>query len=1669
MPAGVVVAEEKIRALLAGGRFVSAWRCLEPSFAAGLRAGEGAFLRLAHEVCWRIGSDRRRYWVARAAWARHRDRLWSWNQRLFDLIRRGRMFAAWELLQQEDRPAPTDADEALQFELVSARTFADLRDFSSAEAALGRALALAPDAAATWRERAWTALERDDLDGAIATVAAARQRWPDEPMLREQQCWLLLQRADPTAALAALAEADAALESPSLKWLRGQALFEAGDLGSARDLLREVVAVDLLERPARVAATMLLARIERMRGDDGAALNALTAAGPTMRKWAERLRAFIDGGAATGSGRVQLTVPFIRQDHVTCSPATMASLLAHAGVAVDQREIAAQITYDGTPSHAEMTWAQGRGLRIWFFQFDAAVAYQLIDRGLPFAISTRFEQSGHRQALIGYDKALGTFLLRDPGRRDLQEVDARWLEKLVRTRGGDCALIVPAEREAEVPVALLPLHAETQLLQQLRQAYDQRDLATVERLATRFDDLPDSIVRWEAQSRIAMERGDRRRRLSLWQQAYEANRDDPYWQYHHAVELRSQDRWATFVEVLQRHIDNGSPFLAMLLADHQRLAAPTRAQAEWLARRAIRALPRRSSAVRLLADILWDDPPRRRHAVAIYRLASLLEPFDEALAQSCFQAWWHLGEAEQGLQFLRERVATLGHKRSLPGATLARALEQLHRRTEAVTTLRQALAGHEDPDVREQLFDLLLADGEREAAMALLADPALWRPMALHQARYRLARGAGDHAAAAAALAAAVAIDGTSASLQVMRLRAVLAEQGRAAALAEVERVIAAHGEDPALLVAMHEFYEDLEERAASEALLRRLVAEHPAEGWLRGRLGRFLVIAGRAAEAVPIVEQLLRETPDSVAVWLDAIDVAEQLGDRALARQRGAEAAVRWAAEPALLRRRRGVAGSAEEAIAAVREAMAWLLESTRPPAADTLDNLAQVIAEDLTPAEAATFLERLQGKFPGQPAIAAARCRLLQQEDPAAACRIGEQLVAEFAWMHDHWLLHARCLRAAGRRDDERRLLERLLERDPTVGQAYVELGESLEEEGRTQEAMAIFERGIARAPTVAVLHGMRANLLWSFGARAEAIAAADHAATLDPTYGWARRVQVLWRSECGDHQAALAAAQACVRDNPRWAHAHDLLATALDPLGRHDERIAALRSALACAPRLGAARSRLLDALIELNRFAEAEEVIDEGLRLLGDVPELLLRRIEFVHARGELGVAREQLRKLLAAHADFARGWSRLLAWLDEERLDEEVLAIWREPPAALADNPTVHGYAAEVLLRRDDRPRAEKALRRALEIAPDYDWGRDQLANLLLNDQRPREVLALFPGATDPEQVPFHRAVVLARAAAATGDHGHAQRCFDRLLREPEADAGGLHAADRALLANAGRRHRRHLRSRLAASAQAREEVEHENCLQVLAMRGEGRAFFRGLTAFAAWLPEERREAAVARLLYVAKKGLDAAGVAAWARTNLRPPIRDTEAWGKIAYALSGRRGSRLLVDLTAGEYQRAGVRGWMLANLALAHVEVKEWDRAAAVAEYALREVPRDHSVWWHRRCLLEIAYERSDWPTCAELGEMASEEFPTVKVKVFEFTTLAQMAQVRGWWRRRRVLTQALPELLRLWRLADADDRGSSEPTELEWRRFFRLLPSLRTLSFAMGSFGRRVLGWFG
>jgi hypothetical protein len=156
-----------------------------------------------------------------------------------------------------------------------------------------------------------------------------------------------------------------------------------------------------------------------------------------MRKFYEVYEPVAEGQQREAR-RVHHKVPYVRQDELTCAPATLSAVLRWFGVDVPHDEAAGQITYTGTPDYRLHAFCKERGLEVRPFQFEEDAAKRLLDLGLPFCLGTRAPESGHLQALVGYDEDLGVWLVREPGVHHWIEIPMKGLRG--GGRGARCAV-----------------------------------------------------------------------------------------------------------------------------------------------------------------------------------------------------------------------------------------------------------------------------------------------------------------------------------------------------------------------------------------------------------------------------------------------------------------------------------------------------------------------------------------------------------------------------------------------------------------------------------------------------------------------------------------------------------------------------------------------------------------------------------------------------------------------------------------------------------------------------------------------------------------------------------------------------------------------------------------------------------------------------------------------------------------------------------------------------------------------------------------------------------------------------------------------------------------------------------------------------------------------------
>ena len=140
----------------------------------------------------------------------------------------------------------------------------------------------------------------------------------------------------------------------------------------------------------------------------------------------------------------------------TCAPATLSALSHFWGKPAPHLTVAEEICYAGTPIHASRRWAERQGWTVREFTVTWDSAKALLDQGIPFAMFTQSASSGHAQAVIGFDEATKSFIVRDSDFHHLVEYEADKLLEEQKLSAPAALVFVPPDRSSTLSGITLP-------------------------------------------------------------------------------------------------------------------------------------------------------------------------------------------------------------------------------------------------------------------------------------------------------------------------------------------------------------------------------------------------------------------------------------------------------------------------------------------------------------------------------------------------------------------------------------------------------------------------------------------------------------------------------------------------------------------------------------------------------------------------------------------------------------------------------------------------------------------------------------------------------------------------------------------------------------------------------------------------------------------------------------------------------------------------------------------------------------------------------------------------------------------------------------------------------------------------------------------------------------
>jgi cellulose synthase operon protein C len=609
------------------------------------------------------------------------------------------LLKTWQFTQNWVLPHDITPRQTAEWWALQAHLLGHWRDFDAADRLITQAQVFDPDNPWLGVEQAWLLAQQDRLDEALVVVETSLQLQPWHRSAIAMAAHLHDRLGQPDRAYKYLEASQNHLESGALVLQLAHRQKDQQDYDrAAQSYDRYEMLMPLLERRERECLAAWRSDVAYGQGDLA-----------QTRFWAKQVpgafyQALVDRLAENPvPERVLLPVKFVAQHHMTCVPATLAMLSQFWGMPIAQETIARAIDpageQAGISAQQQRHWAEQQGWLVREFTVTWESAMALIDRGLPFSVSTIDVSSAHLRAVVGYDKTLQQLLLRDPQQPNLAPVWATTFFVTYAATGPRGMVMVPADRadlleELDLPDAGL---------------YDQT-------LVTLVEEAPDHYITLQAQRHDYVQAirsgqgGDEAisALLLVLDRLLELFPDQP---------LFLQDKLCCW----QNH-DDRTPSLALLAKICAKPDCPpffwqayaielgqTNPKAIHLLHRSIRHLPHIPQNYAILGDILWLQGDRQ-NAVNLYRIAACLDNRSTRYACTYFLTASQIGQTAIGLEFMQQRWERWGDRSSEPGLTLFWAYQEAGQLDQAFMALDRACERRPD----DQGLRLAAAQNYRE-------------------------------------------------------------------------------------------------------------------------------------------------------------------------------------------------------------------------------------------------------------------------------------------------------------------------------------------------------------------------------------------------------------------------------------------------------------------------------------------------------------------------------------------------------------------------------------------------------------------------------------------------------------------------------------------------------------------------------------------------------------------------------------------------------------------------------------------------------------------------------------------------------------------------------------------------------------------------------------------
>ena len=1269
---------------------------------------------------------------------------------------------------------------------LKAMTLGGLRDFENAENYVNKALELEP-------KRPWLhvcrtfLLERQDrADEALAAAEYALELRPWYRPAVQNLAHRLVQSNRDDEALALMREGIERLESGDLRIQLAALLLETQQYKEARDIyhdLEKYLPLNHLDRKRPQWIEARKADATYYCGDyKSATVHAQKADSPFYKSMAEQLQ-----DESTPRKRVILPVKFVRQHHLTCAPATLTALSNFWEMPIEHLELAEEICFDGTPAHSERRWANNNGYITKEFRVTIETAAQLIDRGVPFTLTTVDPGNAHLQAAIGYDEYRQSILIRDPGERHFDEFPMKELLEHYAASGPRGMAMVPKEKADLLDGIDFPDAEFYDLLFDAEIALEKHDREQTESVIQRMRERDDNHrLTLRARGNLAYYDGNTNELLSIINAILEKHPKDINSMMSRLGCLAELGRREERISMLEEQIakPDCDPIFWSRYASELVDDAREHDKALYYLRRCARSRPHDVASYDLMASVMMDQQ-KFDDAIELYRFAACLSEMNERQAQSYFFAARVQNQTTTALRLIKDRFNRFGHKSTQPIRTLCWALDQLERTPDAFKVLSKALKDHPD-DGEFLLYTASFCSryGKLEQAQKLLK-----------KAKGKCHKNAWQRTSAAVAFHAGEpqqalqhwldVVDADPLDMTAHRFVAELLSdtEGNQAALEHLRKYVERFPHSYALNVLLIETLRD-EDPAEMEQQLETFINLNPDDAWGLRELAFHLMRNHRIDEVTPYIDRAEEVDPTHPAIGFLRGRVEQRRQNHEQAKKHFRES-LRLGVdyEFSIL----GLLESCDKR-ADREKALGFLHDElqTQIIQGDGLLTYQEHAAQTLEPD---VLLARLQEARRSRPDLwqcwSAEIRQLTNMQKHEDSVALAKRASSRFRLLPRIWIDRAIACASCGDIDGEIEALKTAKEINPSWGEPARMLSEAYEKKGDLDSARAEIERIIVSEPSDPRNQGFLAGLMWDQEQKQEAVDLLVETLRRQPGYTWGWSALRAWAGELGQSETVVDLAREVCEKRPLDYRSWLLYAETLGEREQVDDAVKALNKAIKINPNNPDAYNQKAMQLAQAGRFEEALKATQPKALRESNPLELQARAAWVEGERGNVETAVSLMENVVTQDQDYFWAWHRLAEWYEFLDRGTKYHNAAKQMARLEPQNPVSWGYLGDAELRRQRKKAAKKYFLQSVQLSPAYSFGSSRLIDLQLEDKEYDDALETLD-LTAPHIPPAWLLSEKVRIESLRGSRKAAFSILKELAVTPADDSNAIDSAVESL-------------------------------------------------------------------------------------------------------------------------------------------------------------------------------------------------------------------------------------------------------------------------------------------